>query len=102
MQWKFEYLGGYECMRDGTQTYTARSHKKALSYIDEDECFYEVSKQDLDESINKLTTDAEAFTFLEGVWATRHNDGGGWGRVSCNDITNLLLELQKFQFETTT
>jgi len=98
MQWKLIHLGGNEMMRDGTKTVKVKSHKRALEVFDEYEVFYETPKQEFQTVVNALVSDTAAFKFLEDAWSERFNDGGGWGELECNDITNLLAELQMFEF----
>lgn len=96
--WEFKHLGGYELMRDGTQIETCSSHIEALDTLNLYEVLYDIPKHVYLEIVNDLKSDQEAFNFIEANWSKRFNDGGGWGRVSCSNITNLLTTLLNFEF----
>lgn len=98
MAWKLTYLGGYELMRDGTQTIKGKTHIELLKELHSNEVFYEFSNNDFLELINEFVSDKDAFDFIENVWKERHNDGGGWGQFDCKDITGLLQALRAYDF----
>lgn len=68
----FYYIGGYECLRDGTQEAgTATTLEEAQSILDSYEIEYDKSIKDLDELIEAV----------EPLWEKRNDDGGGSGWI---------------------
>lgn len=73
---KFCHIGGYELLRDGTQTEECTSFQEALEILEDFEVELSVDPKDYSE---------ETFTdFLDAIeedWAERFNDGGGSGWI---------------------
>ena len=71
MKIRFCHIGGYECLRDGTQTEICRS----LSDV---QCVLEDYEIEYDKTIKDPIKLAES---IEDEWADRFDDGGGSGWI---------------------
>jgi len=90
-KWIFTLLGGYELMRDGTQTNICKSHEKACEHIEDSELLY----GDKDLYLKCLqSTDEEAFRLLNQHYVERNDDGGGWGTLECENVSGLVNTLR--------
>lgn len=99
MKWVFEHLGGYELMRDGTQSYAFESYDSILKYIDGEEIFTFWDRSDLDLLLfEEFKTDLDVHTFIESWYEDRYDDGGGWGRVEVDSIDGLLEAIRAYNF----
>ena len=97
--WTLSCLGGYELMKDGTQTVICNSHTEALKLLEEEELFENsYTKEELSALINSFTSDDEVFSWLEKLYEECHNDGGGWGTIGCTNVTGILDTVKSYKF----
>lgn len=68
---KFCYIGGYECLKDGTQTEICKSLKEVQDLLEDIEI-------DFDKNIKDPIELAKS---IESEWIERYNDGGGSGWI---------------------
>ena len=95
--WTFTHLGGYELMRDGTQTSEFSSHSDAIDFLYDLEIFVDYSNEELYSLLFKdFQSDADVYEFITDWYSARYNDGGGWGDAECSDITNLLEDTREY------
>ena len=95
--WTFTHLGGYELMRDGTQTSEFSSHSDAIDFLYDLEIFEEYTNEELHSLLFKdFQSDADVYEFIDDWYSARYNDGGGWGDAECSDITNLLEDTREY------
>lgn len=71
----FYYIGGYECLRDGTkEDGTFTSIEEIQKFLDEYSIKYPTNIKDFYEFVEAITP----------AWKNRHNDGGGSGWIEIN------------------
>ena len=95
--WTFTHLDGYGLMRDGTKINEFSSHEDAIDFLYGLGILEKYTNKKIHDLLLKdFQSDADVYKFITDWYSSRYNDGGGWGKIECSNITNLLEEIRVY------